>query len=90
MGLSRDVADETQVRKCVEQTVAAFGCGYLACNNEGIHVPSVETADALTIEPAPKRRISMSSCFTQLQTRTGKQSHPNQCCVSRPRANARG
>ena len=46
MGLACDVADEKQVRMCVEQTVAALGGLHLACNNAGIHVPSVETADA--------------------------------------------
>jgi len=45
LGLACDVADEDQVKACIERTVSAFGRMDHACNG-GVHVPSAETADA--------------------------------------------
>ena len=46
LGMKCDVTDEEQVRACIERTTATFGRLDFACNNAGIHVPSVETAEA--------------------------------------------
>ena len=46
LGLSCNVADEEQVRTCLGSTVATLGGLHLACNNAGIQVPAVATADA--------------------------------------------
>lgn len=43
-----DVTNETDVANMVAQTVAAFGRLDYAYNNAGMHVPVVETADALS------------------------------------------
>jgi NAD(P)-dependent dehydrogenase (short-subunit alcohol dehydrogenase family) len=47
MGIGCDVTDETSVAAAVRRTVVELGSLHLAYNNAGIHVPSVETADAL-------------------------------------------
>src|SRR6516225_1597382 len=46
LGMRCDIAQESQVQTCIERTVATLGGPHLACNNAGIHVASVETADA--------------------------------------------
>ena len=46
LGMRCDIAKESQVQACIERTVAILGGLHLACNNAGIHVASVETADA--------------------------------------------
>jgi NAD(P)-dependent dehydrogenase (short-subunit alcohol dehydrogenase family) len=46
IALGCDVADESQVKAMVEQTVSAFGRLDAAFNNAGIQSPAVETADA--------------------------------------------
>ncbi|MBV9296869.1 MAG: SDR family oxidoreductase [Acidobacteriaceae bacterium] len=46
LGLRCDISQEDQVKAAIEQTVSTLGGLDLACNNAGIHVPSVETADA--------------------------------------------
>jgi len=46
IALRCDVADESQVKAMVEQTVSAFGRLDAAFNNAGIQSPAVETADA--------------------------------------------
>ena len=46
LGMRCDIAQESQVQTCIERTIATLGGLHLACNNAGIHVASVETADA--------------------------------------------
>ncbi|WP_206057797.1 SDR family NAD(P)-dependent oxidoreductase [Nissabacter sp. SGAir0207] len=46
LGIRCDVTDEASVAAAVQATVAEFGGLDFAYNNAGIHVPSVETADA--------------------------------------------
>jgi len=46
IALRSDVADESQVKEMVEETVSAFGRLDAAFNNAGIQSPAVETADA--------------------------------------------
>jgi NAD(P)-dependent dehydrogenase (short-subunit alcohol dehydrogenase family) len=46
IGIVCDVTDETSVASAVQRCVAELGGLDLAYNNAGIHVPSVETADA--------------------------------------------
>jgi NAD(P)-dependent dehydrogenase (short-subunit alcohol dehydrogenase family) len=46
IALRCDVANEMEVARAVEQTVAAFGRVDFAYNNAGIHAPVAETADA--------------------------------------------
>jgi NAD(P)-dependent dehydrogenase (short-subunit alcohol dehydrogenase family) len=47
LGMRCDITLESEVRACIERTVATLGGLHLACNNAGIHVASVETADAM-------------------------------------------
>jgi NAD(P)-dependent dehydrogenase (short-subunit alcohol dehydrogenase family) len=47
IGIACDVTDETSVASAVQRCVAELGGLDVAYNNAGIHVPSVETADAL-------------------------------------------
>jgi NAD(P)-dependent dehydrogenase (short-subunit alcohol dehydrogenase family) len=46
IAVRNDVADESQVKAMVEQTVSTFGRLDAAFNNAGIQSPAVETADA--------------------------------------------
>lgn len=48
IAINCDVTNEAEVESMIEQTVAAFGRLDFAYNNAGIHVPAVETADALS------------------------------------------
>ncbi|MDG6095800.1 SDR family oxidoreductase [Acetobacter sp. AN02] len=47
IGIACDVTDEASVEGAVSKTVAELGGLDFAYNNAGLHVPSVETADAL-------------------------------------------
>jgi NAD(P)-dependent dehydrogenase (short-subunit alcohol dehydrogenase family) len=46
IGVRCDVADETEVKAMVEQTVSTFGRLDAAYNNAGVQSPAVEMADA--------------------------------------------
>ena len=47
LGIGCDVTNEQSVAAAIERTVSEFGGPHAAYNNAGIHVPIVETADAL-------------------------------------------
>src|SRR5690242_16930341 len=63
VAIACDVTDEAQVKKMVEQTVAAFGRLDAAFNNAGVQSLAVETADSTSEEFDRVNAINLKSVW---------------------------
>ena len=63
LAITCDVTDETQVKRMIEQTIAAFGRLDAAFNNAGVQSLAVETADSTSEEFDRVNAINLKSVW---------------------------